>query len=667
VRSFAIARAGKARGKEKNIVVRHLIASLGCVWLLACSSAFGARPNDTLMPKTTQAFVSVPLVPKLLENWHKAPLGRLLDDPAMKPFREDLKSQLQAKGARLRDLLGISLEDLEGLATGELSIGLVRLSDGKPATVSLVDVSGNVPRAQATLARIEAFLVEKRNARRSVKATPVAQLTVYEIPAKEAGKPATFAVYFLHQGLLGIANEATVAEAILGRVQQPATDSLATVPAYQAVLERARKGTTFDTHLAWFINPVGMAEAIQAGLTRPPHATRDTVKMLKDQGFTAIQGVGGVLSFAVADFGSMHRTAIFAPLPYEKAMKMAVFPNGPNGALQPWSAPQRWVPRDISTYTTFQWDLQNAFENVGSLFDALFGEGEDGVWDDVLDSIKTDPDGPQLDLKTELVAHLGQRITILADNELPAKPSSQRRLYAAEVKNPAQAALAVEKAMKNDSTIKKQVFEGHQIYEIVPEMDDLPMATVQDSDSPAAEAKVGIKKEIRAAVPREHGGGQQQRIIPNAAVTVANGHLYMATHIELLKKILSQPQAAQPLGADPAYQQVNNLIQAIGGQTCEQGFANNADKWLVTYEMFRQNKLPQTDTIIAQILNAFLNDEPEGEMRKPRLDGSKLPDFEVVRKYLGAAGSMTTAEADGWFSVGFTLNKPLASEAQAAK
>ena len=40
-----------------------------------------------------------------------------------------------------------------------------------------------------------------------------------------------------------------------------------------------------------------------------------------------------------------------------------------------------------------------------------------------------------------------------------------------------------------------------------------------------------------------------------------------------------------------------------------------------------------------------------------RIDGRQLPDYEVVRRYLGPAGLQVTSEPVGWFFKGFTLAK----------
>ncbi len=43
--------------------------------------------------------------------------------------------------------------------------------------------------------------------------------------------------------------------------------------------------------------------------------------------------------------------------------------------------------------------------------------------------------------------------------------------------------------------------------------------------------------------------------------------------------------------------------------------------------------------------------------RAQKIDGSQLPEYQVVRRYLGPAGLQVTSEPDGWFFKGFTLNK----------
>ncbi len=191
---------------------------------------------------------------------------------------------------------------------------------------------------------------------------------------------------------------------------------------------------------------------------------------MRNQGIGAVQGVGGFLDFAVEGYEMVHRTAVYAPLPYEKSMKMLVFPNAAD------FAPQPWVPRDIATYTTLYFDIANAFENFGAMFDELFGQGDRGAWEDVKQSLKEDPNGPQIDLREDLIKHLGRRVSVLTDYQLPITTTSERLLFAIEAKNPKAVAAAIEKLMKNDPTWRRRELKGQVIFEAVEDQSPTPTA-----------------------------------------------------------------------------------------------------------------------------------------------------------------------------------------------
>jgi hypothetical protein len=47
----------------------------------------------------------------------------------------------------------------------------------------------------------------------------------------------------------------------------------------------------------------------------------------------------------------------------------------------------------------------------------------------------------------------------------------------------------------------------------------------------------------------------------------------------------------------------------------------------------------------------------EGALRAQEIDGSKLPNFDLVKKYLGPGGLFAQTEDDGWWLVGCLLKK----------
>lgn len=624
--------------------------------LFCGSAAQAAPPSDALFPAETKGYVSIPDVQLLADRFKETQLGRLLEDPSMKPFGDDIRRQIKQKWTQSHAKLGLSLEDLEGIATGELSLALVAVPNGRAALSVLVDVSGKEDEAQTTLAKVEGEL-HKQGAKRTEKLVSGIKLAVLETAAKGDQKEPVRAVYFLKDGLLGASDNLTVASEIAqrlagGKATSDKGHSLASLEAYKAVVERCQSDKTEADapHVRWFIDPIGFAEAIRTWEVRRHRGDTDYLKVVKNQGFQAIKGVGGMVNFSAGAYGVLHRTAAYAPPPYELAMRMMVFPNGGN------FKPQAWVSSDLTTYASFHCDLLNAFDRFDTLFDEVFGEP--GVWQDTLDSIKEDPNGAHPDIRNDLVVHLGQRVTIVTDYVLPVTPSSERRLIAIEAKNPQGLIAGIQKTMKGDPRVKEHKIGEHIVWEILPEDENTLELDVQGAG--AEKGQDGDGETTDAAAAEAPGGGKT----PNSAVTVAKGHLFVASDIKLLEKVLADNDPKDQLAEWSDYRLVQAEFGKLGAnETCAQGFSKTDEQYRATYELFRTGRLPEADTFFAKFLNMLLGEEKEGVTRKPRLDGSKLPPYEAIRHFLGPAGSFVTSEPNGWYIIGFTLGKqvPLAN------
>ncbi len=93
---------------------------------------------------------------------------------------------------------------------------------------------------------------------------------------------------------------------------------------------------------------------------------------------------------------------------------------------------------------------------------------------------------------------------------------------------------------------------------------------------------------------------------------------------------------------------------------CSWSFTRSDESIRPTYELLREGKLPEGQTFFARLLNKVLTtseDEEKGIVRKQRIDGSKLPSFELARRYFGPTARAMTAEDNGWFITGVVLNK----------
>ncbi len=460
------------------------------------------------------------------------------------------------------------------------------------------------------------------------------------------------AFYCLTGNLLVVADDLEVLKGILGRKTGDVDDSLADLKPFQIVMERCAMdyGETAP-QMRWFLSPLGYAEAARAATPADRRRKGKTIlEVMRNQGVGAIQGLGGLADFSSEGYELIHRTVVYAPKPYEKSMKMLVLPNRSE------FTPQDWVPRDIATYTTLYFDILNAFDNFGPLFNEFIAPGAKGAWEEAKESLKLGPHGPQVDLREDLIVHLGQRVSMLTDYQLPITTTSERLLFAIEVTDAEAVAKALGKLLKDDPTVKRREKAGHVIWEIVGEEVQTPKMEFEFGGvPPVAPAHPPKKKDDPWEDEEEE---ERKPLLPHAAVTVCKGHLFIASHIDFLLKVIAPEKEPSLLRDDVDYQLVTAEIEKFEPkEKCFRFFSRTDEEYRPTYELIRQNKMPQGETMLARMLNVLFGEGKKGMPRAQKIDGSQLPEYQVVRRYLGPAGMQISSEKDGWFLKGFTLSK----------
>jgi hypothetical protein len=641
-----------------------------------------------LLPDTTQGFAAISNVDTLSEHWHKTQLGQLMDDPVMKPFSEDLHRQFEDRWSAVHERLGLTLDDMKGVPGGDVGIGLIATKPGDAILAIVVDVTGKIPEARGLLEKASANQLERGAKRQEVKykgcPDPIVQFDLPEKPSglqeaspstlkgsakseaakadaakksKTAEKPAPMpekptrkAFYCLTGNLLVVTDNLEIMQGILDRAAGSQKGCLADSKAYQAVASRCKADAPEGpSQIRWFLRPIGYAEAMRAAT--PPEDRRKgktIVEIMRTQGVGVIEGVGGFVDFWAENREMVHRTAIYAPGAREKAMKMLVLPN------EKEYTPQPWVPRELATYATFYIDILNAFKNMDSLVDEFVGQGEPNTWHEILMGLEKDPNGPQINLEKELVQHLGHRVTLLTDYELPITTSSERLLLTVDTSDPKAVMAGLEKFHKNSKTFKRREIDGQVIWESVE--DEMPEPEAPDISLPSFGELPAISPE--PARKKEEAEEAAPRLLPHLAMTVWKGHLLVASHMDFLMKVIHPEGAVEPLASDPDCQLVHSEVENMTpNERCAETFSRTDEAYRPTYELIRQNKMPESDSMFARLLNAIFGEGKKGSARQQKIDGSQLPEYEMVRQYLGPAGFQATTEQDGWFLKGFTLTK----------
>ena len=637
-------------GRSPLRPLRSLTAFALCTALLSSTRLDAAVRSDQLMSPQARGFVSVQDVKGLISHWQQTQLGQLVKDESMRPFVEDMKKQIERKISGVRDKLGISMEDLQNIAGGEIGVALVEVADGRAAVALSVDTADHLRQLNTLLAKVDKELT-KRNATKKTSEIQGTTLTIYDIPPQKESDIARQAVYFVKDNLLCAADNAHEAQEMLRRFEEQKL-GLSEVVAYRETLERCRaESDGLVPDLQWFADPFGYARAVRS--LQPADAKpsgKDYVKIMQEQGFDAVQALGGFVNLSVnGSFELLHRTAVYAPaIPgepdkYRLAMRMMRFPN------QEQLGTHNWLPRKLASYRTFSCDLDNAFQFFGSLFDAIAGYDE--AFAGVLEGLERDPYGPQVDVQKDFVQHLGNRVVLVTDYEVPITPKCERFMIVIELANEAAIAQTVEKFMKSDPNATSSEFEGKQIWQIHEAQADL-------SDMDLDLNNLDLLEPNGAEVEDDAFGASA---LSSSAVCVTAGHLFIASHTEFLQQILSTEGDDNELSAAHDFREVESVMsRLLPGPVSAKFFVRTDEAYRPVYDLLRQGRMPEAETLFGRLLNRLMTpeeSEDEGILREQKIDGHQLPEFEMVRRYFGPAGTLVRTDEDGWFIVGATLSK----------
>lgn len=621
--------------------------------LMACFAtplqAWDGPTSESLLPETTKGFFSVPDIDRLREQWNEMQLGQLASDPIMKPFVEDLKRQIANKLSDTKVRLGIGWDDIDGIYSGEVATAMIQPgnSQGEHALVMIVDVTGNEAQAQEVLKKVESRMAE-RNAKRSESALAGTTIVSYQLPRESVEDPQREAHLFLRENRLVAADHLETAQGIVRRLAGEALPDLAGTKVFQETVGKCEPSTDTTPTFRWFVEPFGYAHVIRAAAGGRKKRGTDLLKVLSNQGFTAIHGAGGLIYLATADFEALHHTKVYAPEKFTLAARMLNFPNSDS------IGPGKFIPRNLSGFLTINWKMKDAFDYSKSLVNELMGakEGED-LFEDILNSIAHDADGPRVDLRTELVAYLAEQATLVTKTKLPVTPDSERLMVAVRVSDLEQVTKTIRKLMEADDDAREHKVKGLAVWEIVentgPIDGDIELDLGGDLDPFGTEELPSDDEDELEA----------ERAFPNLAVTVAHGHILITSHydfmVDVLETTVDNPEA---LSDADDYKAVEKALAKLDdGPSSMRMFTRTDDAYQATYELLRQGKMPEAKSLFGKLLNQMMGPEEDGVLREQQIDGSKLPPFENIRQYLGPAGISIRSLDDGWLVSGCLIPK----------
>jgi hypothetical protein len=597
--------------------------SLGGVTVAACfAAALGALsspgraaevlPSAQLLPADTLGYLTIHDVPRFKEAWGETQYGRLMADPAMQPFLEDIKVHFNEMLAGLEQEVGLSAAELYELPQGQVTLALTPSETSGIALVALMALGEDQANAERLLAR-GAEALEQQGGRRQEEDFQGTTLVIYEMPEPDpaADQPAVPAApsklcYFMKDQTLVLGSDVDVLKGIVARWAGDAGETFATNVSFTGIAERTASENRTPP-LQWFMDPVGLfSRALEVGANPQAQMAAGMMPML---GLDKLKGIGGAWDLVTGPYDTVSRIQVAIEGPRQGLLSLLEFPSG---NLQP----EPWVPSDLASYFSMNWDVDTAWKAIGDLYNQFSGQGPGG-FEQMLNGLAQDPNGPGVDVKADVIDPINGRVSMITDFQQPITATSQRVLFAFALDDAQTLSATVEKLVQlTGGAAQKREFQGHVIY-------DLTTPLAQEADAEGDEPAVQM------------------------AVAVAHDQLFFANNVTLLEAVLRDGEGVEPLAQSLDYRLVSSRIpQTASGIS----FSRPEQSWRSLYEMIRSGQFQDSMAGAAMVYPSLLN-------LTQAIDGEKLPEFDVVRRYLAPSGGYIQSDENGILLVNFALRK----------
>lgn len=613
------------------------------VCLAACLSSLRAaepRPAYEMLPQSTQAVVWIPDSNTIVDRWNRTQLAKLAEDPSVHDFWEDQRQQIELKLTTAGWRLQIQPRDLGDIVEGQLALAWIerRGDTRKPFSLALVvDVVNKKVQTDNFLTKLNAQLKERgaQMVRLSHNGAEIIQNTLPRQSGELLPQETFYAV--VNEQLLASDDVNTLKELI------DASSSAETAPGKlnaDPVFTEARQQlqVSNEGQIEYFVRPLGFARVIRAIGGKRSGGNADILAVLQNQGFEAIRAVSGEFQLGQEQFDILHRGFVLADVERPRSVQVLDFPNEVQKSVP------SWVTDQASTLLAVSWNVAEAFWKVEGLVDEMAGQPK--VFREIIDGIKKDPHGPRIDIEKEVLPLLTNDIYSITETKEPIDIDSRRNLFAIRVKQPEQMLRILSKAMENEPDAEELAINGQKVWQVAHKEEDLALdADFGDFAKPAA------------------GGApaNNQPWLSNWAITVNGEYLMFASHVDMISEAIKQAKQVQtsPLVEEQDYKRVVAALSQLFGDepACAWQVNRSELAYRAQYELFRAGKLQESQSMLARILEHLLQNRSEIERKRPTLDGSKLPPFEAVSKYLQPSGMMVQTTQKGWSFGGILLSQ----------
>jgi hypothetical protein len=574
------------------------------------AQARAQRPTaPKLLPEKTLAFIRVTDAPQLAERFQETAVARMARDEQMRPLVGQLYASVENAFGQIQDRVGLPLAQLLRIPQGEICVAYVAPPEKSPGLVILLDVKTQLPAFQTLLAKGEEFLREQGGHRGTEKVADL-DVTTY---TGQGGQM----VYFTEQdGTVLVSNSKDVMEHTLKAWTGGVERTLADNESYNAIMSRCAGAVDDPPQITYFVDPIELVRTLARG-----SVAATGLALIPVLGLDGVKGVGGSLTFASGEFDDVQHMHVLLDNPRAGVVQLLAMKPGD-------TTPEAWVPADVITYNTLNWDFQLTFDKAATLYNSLTSEGEFQM-----EVQRRFSERLGIDTERDLLAQLEGRVTFVQWIEKPVRFNSIATLAGLRIKDPEAFAKTFNKVMEKFADNLERKSHGGTSYWAL-KIPEEAQRRLRGEDRPEGQTRLTMR-------------------VPEPCFALLGDYLLMSDSTAALCAAISTSHDPQgSLAHELDFKLIASKVKRqVGGDA--PGFLQFAR---AEQGMRFWYDLAQAEDTKKQLARGAENNPLLRDVEKA-LSDNPLPPFSVLAKYLAPGGGMMVSDETGFHYMSFTLRR----------
>ncbi len=343
---------------------------LATLCLLASGSAWAADDEvyaEDRIPSNVLLYVTSLDAAGAYEKFQNTSMGKLIQDPAMKPFIDQIHERIGEAKSELEEKWKISVNELINAFQGEVAFAVIRPVGQGIGWVAFLEYGDAKSTVDAVLERAQSELKKEGELSVETEDFEGTKVTTYTFTKKDEDQPTTVSISLLQKdGQLVLGSDSGVLSAVIDRWDGEHEDTFGNNKIYETIYNKCITDDDADPALIYYIDPIGL---LANGLSMTPQTQNYAALVyMPPLGLASLKAIGGVTEFDTKDFDYVSRSLLYLDGPPTGVLKIFQLRS------QTLNVPN-WVPADASQYFTLDWDVKGAYEAIESIYDSFSGPG----------------------------------------------------------------------------------------------------------------------------------------------------------------------------------------------------------------------------------------------------------------------------------------------------